>query len=455
MNPLSDELREKIRQQFDMEPYPNVPLEHRPGQNIETLYLHDIRTAFHVRNQQICQTEGAVILDAGCGSGYKSLVLATANPGARIIGIDLSEKSVNLARDRLRYHGYEQAEFYAMGIDELPQLGIEFDYINCDEVLYLTPDIAQTLQVFKSVLKPAGIIRANLHSAIQRSLSFRSQQLFRLMGLMDGNPSELEMGIVKETFESLEDWVEVKRRTWNVHRERMIKAGVEEPFDAEYILMNYLFQGDTGYTIADMFTALEVADLEFISMVEWTQWSLLDLFKDADDLPTFWALSFPELPIALQLQLKELLHANHRLLDFWCGHPGQRHPATAIAEWSETDWNTATVQLHPQLQMPKVREDLLQAIATLEPFTISQYVPALQRKQSVFLKYPLSACLLLLWEGPQSVPALTQRWLQIQPCDWVTLESVDPAQAWQEITGMLASLADYRYVLIESASNPV
>ncbi len=50
------------------------------------------------------------------------------------------------------------------------ELGLEFDYINADEVLYLLPDIVEGLKAMKAVLKPEGIIRTNLHSSFQRAV---------------------------------------------------------------------------------------------------------------------------------------------------------------------------------------------------------------------------------------------------------------------------------------------
>ncbi len=98
------ELIENIRQQFDNTPYPRIPLEQSPKDNSELLYLHNLVTAYYFRNRKVINTSGKVILDAGCGTGYKSLVLALANPGAKIVGIDLSAESVKLAEQRLQYH---------------------------------------------------------------------------------------------------------------------------------------------------------------------------------------------------------------------------------------------------------------------------------------------------------------------------------------------------------------
>jgi protein-L-isoaspartate O-methyltransferase len=80
----TSELLEKIRQQFDASPYPRVPLDKSPKDNISSPYIHNLVTPYYLRNQKIIEIKGKVILDAGCGTGYKSLVLAEANPGAKI-----------------------------------------------------------------------------------------------------------------------------------------------------------------------------------------------------------------------------------------------------------------------------------------------------------------------------------------------------------------------------------
>jgi hypothetical protein len=50
---------------------------------------------------------------------------------------------------------------------------------------------------------------------------------------------------------------------------------------------------------------LRSADLEFINMVAWRRWDLMDLFKDADDLPPFLAMSLPEASVEERLHLSE------------------------------------------------------------------------------------------------------------------------------------------------------
>ncbi|MEM9770621.1 MAG: methyltransferase domain-containing protein, partial [Cyanobacteria bacterium P01_D01_bin.73] len=204
----------KIRAQFDRAPYPRQPLEAKPTSL--RLYNHCLVTAYHRRYQKIVETEGKRILDVGCGSGFGTLTLALANPGTTLVGVDLSPASLDLARERMEHYGFgDRCRFEVLKLEELEQLLPEkFDYINCDELLYLQPDPSVGLAAMKTVLANEGIIRTNLHSELQRNYFFRAQKLAHLMGLMDENPGEMEVEVFRELFESLGNSTVLKQRTW-------------------------------------------------------------------------------------------------------------------------------------------------------------------------------------------------------------------------------------------------
>ena len=437
------EITEKIRQQFENQPYPKIPLDQTPKDDLNSLFVHNYLTAYYLRNQRTVETEGKVILDAGCGSGYKCLMLAYANPGAKIVGIDLSEESVKLARERLKFHGLEaNTEFHALSIYDLPSLGMEFDYINADEVLYLLPDVPGGLAAMKAVLKPQGIIRSNLHSFYQRSGFHRAQKLFNFVGLMEESPGDLEVGIVQETMKSLKDGVEIKARTWNP----MYEGEEGKPT----LFANHLLVGDKGFTIPDLFSYLEETELEFISMVNWRQWEVTDLFKNAEDLPAFWAMSLPEISIQDRLHLYELMNPVHRLLDFWCGHPGETLESISVATWETTDWENASVQLHPQLQRNDVKEDLLKCYAEQKPWEISRWV-SVPSQQPMVVDSTAAIFLLPLWQGKQTVASLVERWQKSHLADPITLEPISRSQALAEVKKLLIKLEVFLYVLLEPA----
>ncbi len=435
--------QEKIRQQFDYVPYPWISLEESPKSDYERLFQHSLVTAYYIRHRKVIDTQNKLILDAGCGAGWKSLALAEANPGAKVIGIDLSQSSLHLARQRLEYHGFKNTEFHQLKIEDIAHLGLEFDYINCDEVLYLLPDPVAGLQALKSVLKPDGIIRANLHNYYQRAHFYRAQKLFKLLGLMDQVPEQFEEATVLETMRALKDTTCLKVETW------LGKQHEEKPAEKlkEFLAMNFLFIGDTGYTIPELFALLEQANLEFMSMVAWRHWDVTELFNDPENLPFFWGMSLDSATLPEKLHLFELLHPVHRLMDFWCTHP--RTAGVAVDEWDEASWQSAIVHLHPQLRDANIKENLINCIQTGVPFEISTYIrlPALA---PVLLESNIAACLLPLWQQPQPIQVIAERYRQLHPVDPITLEPLTETTAFQIVKALLNRLDAFLYVLIEA-----
>ncbi|MBD3880314.1 class I SAM-dependent methyltransferase [Phormidium tenue FACHB-886] len=442
-SPTSEEL-ERLREHFNYGPYPRIPIEESPKEAYERLYCHNFVTPYYLHHRRVPNLQGKIILDAGCGSGYKSLILAEANPGAKIVGIDLSEKSVELAQQRLKFHGFANTEFHAIAIEELPKLGLMFDYINCDEVLYLLPDPLAGLQALAAVLKPDGLLRTNLHNFHQRANFYRAQSLFQLMGVAEVGLGEFAEQAVVETMDSLHEFVALKEQTW----QGRFRDSNRPELISELIGANHLLVGDKGFTIPDLFALLEGANLEFVSMVNWRHWDLTDLFKDAENLPALWEMGLATASVQDRLYLYQLLHPVHRLLDFWCAHPGES--GAAVEEWSEADWQTATVHLHPQLKVDRLKQDLIDCFRSGQPFEISKLVP-LPALTPVFLNASTAACLLPLWESAQPIAAIVARYQQIHPVDPATLEPIDEAQAFEQVKDLLNRLDAFLYVLLERA----
>ncbi|MTJ10600.1 class I SAM-dependent methyltransferase [Anabaena sp. UHCC 0204] len=441
MTNSTSDLWDKIRQQFDTLPYPNDPLDKSPQDDVNSLYIHNIITSYYLRNQKVIDTKDKVILDAGCGTGYKSLILAKANPGAKIVGVDISQESVKLARQRLEYHGFDNAEFHVLSIYDLDKLNYQFDYINCDEVLYLFPDISVALQALKTVLKPEGIIRTNLHSSFQRFDYFRAQKLFTMMGLMDSNPEDLEIDIVVDFMTALKDNVDLKDKTWDSYSQGEARK--------EHILMNFLFQGDKGYTINDMFSALRSADLELIKMRNWRAWDLMNLFKAPDNLPAFLAMGLLEISTEDSLHLFELLHPVHRLLDFWCGHPQAAHLFVPVSEWSDSEWENATVHLHPELKTPDFKTEVIACVSEGKTFPIRKYAFS---EEVVYVDSSTALCLLLLFEKPLSMMSLVEYWQAFRPIDPCTGQLIDKLKVFHLLQKLLLVLHDFDYIMLDSSS---
>ncbi|NER39228.1 MAG: methyltransferase domain-containing protein [Oscillatoria sp. SIO1A7] len=433
---MNDDIWEKVREQYDFIPYPEKPIETPIGEDDNLLFVHNLATIYYSAKRQAIDSREKVILDAGCGTGWTSLILAAANPGARVVGVDLSPKSVALAAERLQYHGFDNAEFHSLAIEDLAKLGIEFDYINCDQVLSFLPDPALGLEAMKSVLKPEGIIRANLHSSLQRAALYRAQAGLKILGLMEGNPEALEIGIALEIMESLKAEVDLKVRTWQQAEDK------SEELKKSFIIRDFLLQGDRGYTIPEMFAAIRQAGLEFLGMVNEQQWRFLDLFEDSDDPLAFLAFTLPEMPEEERLHLFELFHPVHRLLDFWCDRSGARGANISLADCSLAEWQKFRFRLHPLLSLPEVKEKLLASLQQQQSLDLGSYLSATGE-----FPFPLQGLeirsLLALQDGSQSLASLAELWLEEHP-------NANAEIAIAELQEFLARLESVAFVLLEN-----
>jgi hypothetical protein len=222
------------------------------------------------------------------------------------------------------------------------------------------------------------------------------------------------------------------------------------------ICMNFLLYGDKGYTIPQMFEMLEATKLEFICMVNWRQWMLDDLFKSIKSLPEYIDLVINEASDMQSLHLYELLHPVHRLLDFWCGHSereSRNYQALPLSEISYNQpeiWQTYTFHLHPQLHTEKFKQALEVAIASNQPFPLTQFLSCTSSQPINFVS-PATLCLWLLWQHPCSMEQLIQYWLTIKPVDPLTLRAIAKSEAFSQIQQALLQLESLLVVLIQRA----
>ena len=94
------------------------------------------------------------VLELGCGSGPYSIWLAQR--GAQVVGLDLSQTMVSLARERAHTLGI-QADFRVADIrDTLPFNDAEFDLIFSATTLHYVDDLAALMREAARVTKPRG-----------------------------------------------------------------------------------------------------------------------------------------------------------------------------------------------------------------------------------------------------------------------------------------------------------
>jgi len=141
----------------------------------EIRYEHFHRYAF--ARQRVA---GRNVLDAACGEGYGSALLAAA--AQSVVGVDQSESAIAHARDR--YHA-SNLQFMVANCLELPFENGEFDCIVSFETLEHLEQHEELLTEFRRVLRPDGFLllsspdKAVYSDQLKTANEFHPRELYR------------------------------------------------------------------------------------------------------------------------------------------------------------------------------------------------------------------------------------------------------------------------------------
>jgi len=93
------------------------------------------------------------VLDVGCGNGWATRLMAQQASHGRVVGIDISDEMVDLARETAVL---SNVEFREASAERLPFAENEFTHAFSMESLYYYGNILRALQEIRRVLKPGG-----------------------------------------------------------------------------------------------------------------------------------------------------------------------------------------------------------------------------------------------------------------------------------------------------------
>jgi SAM-dependent methyltransferase len=103
---------------------------------------------------------GKDVLEIGCGIGTDTINFARR--GARVTGVDLSEKSLEVARQRVMVYGLEsQVQFYSANAEELARFVPvkAYDLIYSFGVIHHTPLPDRVLEQLRQYARPGTILK--------------------------------------------------------------------------------------------------------------------------------------------------------------------------------------------------------------------------------------------------------------------------------------------------------
>jgi SAM-dependent methyltransferase len=100
---------------------------------------------------------GDRVLDACCGTGASALPAAGAvGPGGHVLGVDLSEPALALARAKASAAGLSNVEFRVADVERTGLAAESFDAVICVFGIFFLPDMAAGLAELWRLVRPGG-----------------------------------------------------------------------------------------------------------------------------------------------------------------------------------------------------------------------------------------------------------------------------------------------------------
>ena len=228
--------------------------------------------------------EGSIILEAGCGVGAQTKIIAKKNQNSKFISIDQSEESVQQAERVIKSMNICNVEFQKADIYNLPYDNEYFDCVFICFVLEHLSDPVKALSELKRVLKKSGLVMIIegdhgstffhpdsklAHLAIDCQIKIQKQnggnsnigrELFPLLNAIklhnvsvsprmvyvDASKPDLVQGFIKDTFTAMIEGVGDKAIQTDLIGEEDFKKGINDLYrtmEADGVFCYTFFKG--------------------------------------------------------------------------------------------------------------------------------------------------------------------------------------------------------------------
>jgi ubiquinone/menaquinone biosynthesis C-methylase UbiE len=190
LNPESANYLEEVRAHYENFPYPLV----NPQDEKIRIY-GTILEAFD-RLNHFCYsgrrdfTKPFRALIAGGGTGDATVHLAEQFRGlpAEIIYLDMSQASMEVAKERMRMRGLDNVTWIHDSLLNIPKLGLgQFDFINCSGVLHHLADPDAGLKILTDALKDDGAMGIMVYAKYGRAAVYPLQEALRMINRDEPN----------------------------------------------------------------------------------------------------------------------------------------------------------------------------------------------------------------------------------------------------------------------------
>lgn len=258
---------ENVRAQYEDYPFPRRnPDDERRRLIVSEQHLLAKLNHFCFAGRQDFNQEMRVLV-AGGGTGDQIIFLAEQlkDFDARLVYIDISESSLQIARARAGVRRLDNIDWHHGSLLDLPALGVgPFDLISCTGVLHHLPDPDAGLRALKAVLAPRGAMSLMLYGRFGRMGVYAGQELMRLVNHGVSDASE-RVRNAKSVLQGLPD------TNWLLRGSDREKALEPMMVDDSNLFDLLLHEQDVAYSVPDIYAMLERQSLELIEFTHFLQ----------------------------------------------------------------------------------------------------------------------------------------------------------------------------------------
>ena len=278
--PDSQAIQSAVANLYNTYPFPPDPLadDAPPGYNWRWNWV----TAYNFCTGRKPPRQDIRILDAGCGTGSGTDYLINLNPQAEVIAIDISEKALEVAKERCQRSGViekhtKNIEFHHLPIEEVATLPGEFDLINSVGALHHMPNPVEGIQALAAKLAPGGLFHIFVYAELGR---WEITLMQRAIALLQGNKrGDYQDGVKvgRDIFANLP----ANNRLLKRENERW---AWENKRDASFADM-YVHPQEIDYNVDTLFELIDASGLEFVCFSNGQNyWDLARLIGNSPDL---------------------------------------------------------------------------------------------------------------------------------------------------------------------------
>jgi 2-polyprenyl-3-methyl-5-hydroxy-6-metoxy-1,4-benzoquinol methylase len=328
MMDFSRRISQQVRSQYLKYPYPDIDPERQSPQLLVSGHLSlmcDIlwagkRTPDRLR-----------VLDAGCGTGSPLVAMALAYPNADIVGVDFSETSLIKARQLARRHQVQNVRFYNLAIEQLPGLGMTFDFVVSSGVLHHLPKPARGLEAIANVLDPQGAVSIMVYGRYGRRGIYMLQEALKT--IFESNKStEEKIPFARRLAHQVPPNHPMSRRSKGMELREGKDAGIVDLL---------LHANDIPFDVTGIYRMCQDAGMRFYRWLFPFIYEPDNYFKDPVILKSLKNLSSQQ-----KHEIAELVHGRNSKHSFFAVKPEFSSPAVDI---SNGNWRNLHARLTPCL----------------------------------------------------------------------------------------------------------